>query len=741
MIGTLQLDKLNKEQKEAVTAPFGPVIVIAGAGSGKTSVLTLRIAYLVQEKGVKPRKILGFTFTNKAANEMKERIKKWINIPIPFLGTFHSFCVKFLRQEIHHLGFKNEFDIIADDDQVAFIKQILDELGTSDFKPRDVVRVISFLKTNQLDLSYILDSKHWKNFEINNLNEANFLLNVIDLYIKRSKVMNYLDFDDLILFTKEILQRFNDVRTKWINSFDYILVDEFQDTNFIQYELISLLINEQQNLFVVGDPDQMIYSFRGAKEAIINNFNKNFNNPTTIVLNQNYRSTQQILDIANKLINVNTRLETKHLLANSRFDHHPVFFKGSSNDEEINFVVNEIVRLINTEDVMLKDITVLYRSNHHSRQIEQVLIENNIPYNLYGGFKFYQREEIKDIIAYLKVINNYDELSLLRVINKPRRAISSQTFEHIKTFMMLHQFSIKDALRESLMNTNLTKTQASNVIKFYTLMEEIVAFKNKISIPDLVDLLLTKIEYEKSLKKEERDQKMDNITELKNAISQYFLKNQSNTLSDYLLDITLYTSLDDKKRQENAVNLMTVHTSKGLEYDNVFIINMVDDVFPSEKAIQADGQRALEEERRILYVAITRAKKRLYMTTFAGSAYGGKMKKPSRFFNDIGLENLKFHSNHLVTNRPKNVSYSSFKKQAEEFEWFDSKRKIIQTENNYYDQNMINNFKIGDTIVHQLFGPGTVISIDGDNLKILFNRFPQPKNIAYNHKAIRRRTE
>ncbi|AAF30913.1 ATP-dependent helicase [Ureaplasma parvum] len=737
----IDYSRLNQEQKEAVTADLGPQLVIAGAGTGKTSVLTLRIAYLITEKNIHPSRILGFTFTNKAADEMKERVGKTIGVSIPYLSTFHSMCVKILQQDIHYLNYHNNIKIIDTDDQEVLLKEIFDQLNIEKKSQviKKIIKTISKVKNKFFDQNDMLNEKNHKYLELVDLNDAQRLVDIYKIYCDRCFKLNYVDFDDLINLTHKLFIEFPEVLEKWQNKFDYILVDEFQDTNKIQYDLISLLATKHQNLFVVGDPDQMIYSFRGAEQWIINNFSQNFKNTKVTILKTNYRSTQPILNTANRLIDANNNNYKKNLTAfNTNDNNLPIYLRGQNPIDEANWIARKIRELLE-EGTPANQIAVLFRSNHYSRTIEQSMMRESIPYTILGSKKFYERAEIKDMIAYLKVVNDLDELSFLRIINTPRRAIGPTTFEHVKHYAINNNLFLFEALAEVEKNHLINNTQKKNILNFVNLIKEIRDEMEDLKIHEILELIYKKVNYEAYLLENEKaEDKIDNVYELKRAMKMYVDRHPDDTINDYLNSIALYLNKDGKDSKENVL-LMTVHNSKGLEYENVFVAGMNEGLLPSDRAINDDPIKGVEEERRIAYVALTRAKKNLYISS--ACCYDPLARRQvfeSRFINEIGFNNLKIINSSFKNNKPEDMPLKSFLKQQEERSWFDSKQKQKEVEDNFY-QTMKNDFEIGERIVHTSFGDGVIIGIDGDILTIAFSKYRQPKQINFNHKTIVRR--
>ena len=727
----MDLSRLNQQQKEAVTYPVAPLMVMAGAGTGKTTVLTNRVAYLVEELGLDPRRILAITFTNKAAGEMNERITSLIGRPIEWIGTFHSICIRILRREIYHLNRNNNFKVIDEEEANTLLKYIYEKYGykNADFSYKNMLNVIGNIKSNMYDLNDIRNPRIAAKMGVFGDSQINMVVRVFTEYMNKFELYNYLDFDDILIFTDIILNSFDDARQYWSHRFDYILVDEFQDTNDIQYRLVKMLAGKEFNVFAVGDEDQTIYTFRGANPKIISDFiNHDGLRIPVIKLEENYRSTQPILDVANSIIAKNQNRISKNLFSFKKTGPKPLLYVGDSEDDEASWVVRKILYLTEEKGVELKDIAILYRSNYLSRPYEQALISEGIRYTLFGGFKFYQRTEIKDIIAYLTAIDNNDELSIRRIINVPRRKISDETVKKVIDYANAKNLTFWDALNEADSISNLTSSQKSAISGFVSLMYE---FKNTdyFTIGDLFDDVVEKTNYlgyitdKDSQKKKSTEQ---NLQELKQGMMTYQSKNENNwSLSHYLQEIALYTSIDDRKRQENSVSLMTVHSSKGLEFNYVFLVDFVEGVFPSVHSVETPN--GIEEERRLAYVALTRAKKELYLC--ANNAYSFQLKtkkSESRFVMDARMGTIE------------RVKPAFVKRSSYEMEWFDSQAKPKISKENQYEQTAVNNYKTGDKVVHVVFGLGTVIGINGDILEISFGGKTGVKNILYNHKSIKR---
>lgn len=728
-------NKFNNEQLSAITYDLAPLLVMAGAGTGKTTVLVGRIAYLINEIGLYPDNILAITFTNKAADEMNQRLKNKINQSLDWIGTFHAICVKILRKDIEKLPIlkrNSNFKILDEDDKKELVKSIINELeiDKKDKKIELYLHAINFYKLKNYnsvnDLNnykirsklFLDDEKNWLTF-----------VKIITMYLQKCDDYNYLDFDDIINFTIQLLESSQEVRDFWTNKFEYILIDEFQDTNQSQYHLIELLAGKDFNVFAVGDEDQMIYTFRGADKQVIKKFINHFEDKKidVIKLEENYRSTNQILVVANDLINKNNSEYKKQLY--SKLDNHikPILNKAFSTDEEAFFVANKIDQLIKN-GVNPEEIAILYRSNHLSRSYEQALILNGIKYNLFGGFKFYQRAEIKNIISYLNVINNYDEMSILRIINIPKRKIGDTTIKILSDFSHKNNLKLWNVLENVDKIDELTNSQKQSINSFVNVINELKSKLDELEISNFFDYLIKKIdyyEYTKTTNPEKLDNVIKNLDELKSSII-YSQNNHKNwKLSNYLQDIVIYTSLDDKKKNKNAVNLMTVHASKGLEFSYVFLVSFNDLIFPSKKSLEEkDG---IEEERRLAYVAITRAKYELYLCTNQSYNYNQNLPSiPSRFISEINPNLLDLNQNKIIKNSNWDLN------------WFDSKKQVVDKEQ-LYDSNInTDNFKLYDKVIHTVFKEGKIIGIENDLLEIDFGNKYGVKKIIANHKSIKR---
>ena len=631
------IDVLNDKQKEAVLSTEGPCLVIAGAGSGKTKVLTHKIAYLMQEKNVKPWSILAITFTNKAANEMKERVENLVGDVAKdmWIGTFHSICVRILRRYIDRIGFTSSFIIFDSSDQRTLVKQCLKQLNVDDkmLNDRAVLSEISNAKNEMLEPdAYKLRT--------NNEIRKETIAKIYELYQKRLRENNAIDFDDIINYTIRILSENPDVLEYYSNKFEYVLVDEYQDTNKAQFTLVSILAALHGNITVVGDNDQGIYSFRGADITNILNFEKDFPGTKIIKLEQNYRCTQNILDAANAVIKNNeTKYEKKLWTENGKGGMITVF-RGNDEYDEANFIVENINKLRREEYMTYNDFAILYRMNSQSRSIEDILRRENVPYKIIGGLKFYERKEIKDTIAYLRLIQNpSDNLSLTRIINEPKRGIGKTSLDNVQQIAMQSETSMYDVIKRAD-EFGLNRVFV-NSREFISQIEELRAKKDHIKISDLIKETLNKTGYTKALEDEdttEAETRLENIEEFLTVAMEFEEQMAENSLEEFLEGITLSSDIDNADDQEDSVTLMTLHSAKGLEFPVVFLVGMEEGIFPGYKSI--GEPKELEEERRLCYVGITRAKQNLFIScarqrTIFGSTSCNQV---SRFVKEIPKE-------------------------------------------------------------------------------------------------------
>ena len=728
------LDNLNKQQYDAVTSNDKYLRIIAGAGSGKTRVLTCRIVYLIKELNANPSSILAITFTNKVANEMKERAIKLLNeenIVINrselLIKTFHSFCCYFLRREIaSNLNFSNNFIVLDEVDQKEFIKQSAVSLG---FEKKDEIvnKAVNFIQK-------------WKGegYYPNNKNiDTKFvggddILKIFEVY-EGLKNANYaLDFDDLILKTIQILKINEKVRHKWQERLKNILIDEFQDTDDVQYELLNLLVGENSTLYVVGDPDQTIYTWRGANQDIILNLERDFPGLKTIILNQNYRSSKKILDVSNNLIAHNSLRFKKDLVTQNEEGADIELFNGFSRNEEADFVISNIIKLKSENpDFTYNDVAILYRSNYMSNAIEKKMFINKIPYVLYGSTKYYQRLEIKLMIAYFRLLlNPNDNISYLKIINAPRRKIGENTISLLQEECNRHKLSIYQYI-EDISNYNDTKLRFTTIIALQTL-NSIIKETNSILSSNNSDIVLTLKNYIEKIgllsyieDLENGEDRIENALSLYDDLANFLKESDDNTFGGYLENVALASAQDDVK-DGDKVKLMTIHTAKGLEFKYVFVIFLNQDCFPNARSIIESPKTGIEEERRLCYVAFTRAKEKLFLSCNKEYSYvSGKDGVPSIFFKEAGL---KFKKDVLFDNKRyetfNRINYSEREKSS-----------IVDMINKMNKKDVLVDYKVGDKVLHRSFGEGKVVNILDDILTIDFESQGK-KNILKTFKGL-----
>lgn len=677
------LDNLNEKQQEAVKETEGAVLVLAGAGSGKTKVLTTRVAYLINEKGVNPRNILAITFTNKAATEMKERISKMVeNSNKIQISTYHSLGLLFIRENCEKLNYQSNFTILDSEDALTLIKKIMKEKGIDDkaFNPRAIRNAINFAKNE------LIDAKSYEKYAL-----TEFEKKVYEVYLnyeKRLKLGNSLDFDDLLMLPIILFKNNPDILSKYQDRFEYILIDEYQDTNYAQYMLSKLLSAKYKNIFVVGDIDQSIYAFRGANYKNILNFEKDYPNNKTILLEENYRSTKCILNVANDIIKNNKQRKEKNLWTQNNDGEKITYHKAENEKDEANYVKNEIQKLIDN-GVEKSNIAVLYRTNAQSRIIEEELLHHNIPYKVVGSFYFYNRKEIKDLISYLKLIYNpHDDISLLRIINTPKRGIGLKTIENLTLKAISENKSIYEAI------------DSGKELQFKNIIEKIKQKQEELSLTELIDYILNETGLKQELENEktiESEIRLENLNEFKTVARNFEDKYGIISLDEFLDSISLVSDIEEHKDNKDVITLMTIHSAKGLEFDYVFLMGMEETLFPHRNSLLDSEQ--IEEERRLCYVAVTRAKKKLYLTNARKRMIFGDISynPPSRFINEINEEYLE-------------------KEEANAPKTFDKKQVINKNEE----------YQIGEKICHDKYGEGIIISMDS---KILTVAFPHPHGI------------
>ncbi|MDU1043811.1 MULTISPECIES: ATP-dependent helicase [Peptoniphilus] len=697
----MDINTLNDKQREALLATEGPLLILAGAGSGKTKVVTSKIAYLIEELKVPSWKILAITFTNKAAKEMKDRVANLIDRDISsmWIGTFHSICVRILRKNIESIGYSSNFTIYDRDDQITVVKEAIAELNLDRdiYKPRAIINDISNIKSDGLTPIEYLD-----------LNKDNFykenLGKIYDIYEKKLRSNNALDFDDLLIKTVNILKSEDYTRNFYRDKFQYIFVDEYQDTNKIQYEFVKLIAGENPNLTVVGDNDQSIYKWRGADINNILNFHKDFPGAKIVKLEQNYRSTQKILDVANKVIENNDSRIDKNLWT-ARDEGKNVLYKEfpHSNEEEYG-VINKIIGL-NYKGEEFKNMAILYRTNAQSRGFEEVLIRERIPYKIVGGLKFYDRMEVKDVLAYLRVINNPDDnVSLARIINRPKRGIGDTSLADMLDYADKNNLSLYDVVTNIDKFDDLNLRARKNIKEFGSILKILKDRSKEFSIGKLFEDVLYESGYALDLKNQntiESKTRLENIEELHSNIMEY--DREGVELSEYLNTLSLLSDVD-KTSEDSGVNLMTMHAAKGLEFGTVFLVGLEEGLFPTSRSLESEEE--VEEERRLCYVGVTRACDNLFISSSRTRSMYGKLTpaRRSRFIDEMGdtIEIIEDKNRELLEVRDYNEKNNYYKRPAK-FIGIDKKENV--SKKNSVDKNI----NVGDTVKHKIFGKGMVV--------------------------------
>lgn len=712
------LQGLNKEQALAVQTTDGPMLILAGAGSGKTKVLTCRIAHLLQQ-GVAPYRILAITFTNKAAAEMRERVDRMAGEAAKdvWLFTFHAFCARLLRRDIDKLeGYGNNFAIYDTSDAQNVVKQVLKEMNLDEkrFQPAGICARISSAK-NQL-LSPIDYAKVANDFYEEKAAQ------IYASYQEKLRQNNALDFDDLLLLTVQLLQENAEVREKYQDKFQYIMVDEYQDTNHVQYLLTKLLAGKHRNICVVGDADQSIYGWRGADIQNILDFEKDYPDAKLIKLEQNYRSTQVILDAANAVIENNTGRKPKNLWTDNGTGREITYFQAMDERDEARFVIEQLQRLQQEENMRLGDMAVLYRTNTQSRVFEEMLIKSGISYNMVGGTKFYERKEIKDILAYLRVIfNPNDSLSLLRIINVPRRGIGDATLGRLQAYAAENSLHLFEVLSNAAAVPGLNSRFVGKLDELSGIIFELMGEAEEVPVKQLIEDVMQRTGYleELQLSKNVQDQsRVDNLMELLSVAEDFAKGGEENTLENFLANVALVSDIDDAELGEDAVTLMTLHSAKGLEFPVVFLAGMEEGIFPHARTLMDEEE--IEEERRLCYVGITRAEKYLFMSNARmRTIYGHTVSyPPSRFLQEVPRGLLHIYKRPVVQRQaPREERRSDNRSTAN---WFlQPKSSFIPQENSSGSS-----FTAGDKVSHSKWGTGTVVSVknteDGQEVKVAF---------------------
>lgn len=693
------IDSLNDRQKEAVVNTDGPMLILAGAGSGKTKVLTTKVAYLIEEKNIDPNNILAITFTNKAAKEMKERIFKLEGNSAFYIqiSTFHSFGLKILKENCELLGYEKNFTILDSDDSLSIIKKIMKELNidANKYNPKAIKNVISNNKNE------IIDPEKYSLYVNTDFDEI--ALEVYRKYEKSLKINNAVDFDDLLILPLKLFNNNPGVLQKYQEKYKYVFIDEYQDTNEPQYILSKIISAKYKNITVVGDADQAIFTWRGANYKNILNFEKDYKDAKVVLLEENYRSTKTILNAANNVIKNNKVRKEKNLWTQNEEGSKITYYKAFDEKDESNYVVNEIKKLME-KGVNPKDICVLYRANAQSRTVEEAFLTSNISYNIVGSYAFYNRKEIKDLIAYLKLIyNNKDDVSLLRVINYPKRGIGNKAIENL-------------AIKSNVLDKSLYEViDSGKELDFKNMIEEIKKEESHLTLTELIDMVLDKSGMKKSLEDEksiEADIRLENLEEFKSIAKAMEINEGIVSLEELLDKLALVSDVSEQKNDnEDKVTLMTMHAVKGLEYDYVFVVGVEEGLFPHSNSLESNDE--LEEERRLCYVAITRAKKKLYLINARSRILYGKVSSnvPSRFINEI--------SDEYIETIGKKEDSNVFKPKID-------KNKMMNEDNDLHPGDMVN---------HDKYGFGVVVTIDGSIATISFKR-DGLKKLMKNHKSI-----
>lgn len=702
------LDGLNEEQKKAVTTTEGYIRVIAGAGSGKTRALTNRFAYLVNELGISTSNILCVTFTNKAANEMKRRIRNMIgDNDTGYISTFHGFCVQVLKEEIHVLSYPKNFIIIDTEDVNSILHTIFEDMGlnSKNFTFPTLIDMITAKKSREPYLNDILNTN---NEELKNKfrNARNQEDAIYYRYLYEQKKCYALDFDDLINFVLYIYEKQEDIRQKWQRRLEYIMVDEFQDVNVRQYKLAQVLSDYHHNLFIVGDPDQTIYSWRGARVEYILNFDMDYPSTQTIIMDKNYRSTPNIVNASNSLITKNKKRIEKNLVPMKQVDIPVIYNHSKTTLMEAEWIASQIRTLVESGR-SLRDIAILYRAHFISRSFEEVFIKQNIKYTIYSGIEFYKRKEIKDVLCYLRMIVNEDDISFLRIVNLPKRNIGERRIAFLKEYAEKNNCTLYQALQSNIEEDILAKTKAK---AFIALVEKYKEVFDKLRISELLTGVLNASGYEAFLRTNGEQERLDNLAELKQSVFEYERDaGEECSLPDYLNRISLYTNLDQKESSE-AVQMMTIHNAKGLEYPYVFVCGLNEGIFPSK---HVDTQEKMEEERRLAYVAYTRAGNALFLSDAEGVNYDGSYRYPSRFIFNV------------------EKTFLNYTVELEE--------RLIGDANFYIEQNEMklqgNNerFQVDDIIRHSVFGVGKIVGINEEisSYVIQFDQMETTRSISF----------
>ena len=695
----MNLEELNERQREAVLYNDEPLLIIAGAGAGKTKTLTTKIAYLIEKKNVAPENILAITFTNKAAKEMKDRLFKTIGQTAKYLevSTFHSFGLKLLRENYDALGYDKNFVIMDSDDSLTVVKKIIKDIGYDPkiYNPRAIRNKISSCK-NEMTTPEAYERYAASDFE-------KVVQEVYAKYEKKLQRNNSVDFDDLLLLPIELFKKNPDILNKYQDLYQYILIDEYQDTNEAQYILTKMLSAKNRKITCVGDDSQSIYSFRGANYKNILNFEKDYKDAKTILLEQNYRSTSNILDAANQVIKNNKMRKDKNLWTSRGIGEKIKYYRAYNERDEAQYVIRKIKELTN-RNVEYKDIAVLYRTNAQSRVLEEEMLKENLPYRVIGSFYFYSRKEIKDLIAYLRLIHNSkDNVSLLRVINTPKRGIGLKTIENLTIQADAMGVSIYEAI------------SSGKELEFKNLIEKLKEMSKDLTLTELIDKVLDASGMKKELEDEktlEAEVRLENLEEFKSITKTFEEREGLISLEDFLLEISLISDVEEYKDEPNRISLMTVHSVKGLEFDHVFVVGMEEGIFPHINSLMDNSE--LEEERRLCYVAITRAKDDLHLVNARRRTLFGKeqINPVSRFLGEINKD--------LIETNVKDE--------------LPQKEEKINTGEMFREEDV--DYQVGDFVYHETFGTGKVVEVTNTLVSVAFKHPHGIKKLMKNHKKL-----
>ena len=693
------LDELNDRQREAVLYNDGPLLIIAGAGAGKTTTLTTKIAYLIEEEHVSPYNILAITFTNKAAKEMKDRLFRIVGDATKKLtvSTFHSFGLKLLRENYERLGYDKNFVIMDSDDSLTVVKKIIKDMNYDPkiYNPRAIRNKISSCKNEMMSPAM------YERYAVSDYEKV--VKEIYEKYETKLQRNNSVDFDDLLLLPIELFRKNPDILLKYQDLYKYILIDEYQDTNESQYILTKLLSERHRNITCVGDDSQSIYSFRGANYKNILNFEKDYKDAKTILLEENYRSTSNILDAANQVIKNNKQRKDKNLWTSRGIGEKIKYYRAYNERDEAQYVLRKIKELIN-KGVEYKDIAILYRTNAQSRVMEEEMLKENLPYRVVGSFYFYSRKEIKDLIAYLRLIHNYkDNVSLLRVINTPKRGIGLKAIEKLTQKADDENISLYEAI------------SSGKELEFKNLIERLREVSNDLTLTELIDKVLDASGMKQELESEgslESEVRLENLEEFKSITKAFEEQEGLVSLEEFLLEISLVSDVEEYKDDPNRISLMTVHSVKGLEYDHVFVIGMEEGIFPHMNSLMESSE--VEEERRLMYVAITRAKDDLHLVNARRRTLFGKeqINPVSRFISEINKDLLETN---VEEELPK-------------------KEEKIEVGEMFREEDI--DYQVGDFVYHETFGTGKVVEVTNTLVSVAFKHPHGIKKLMKNHKKL-----